>query len=159
MHAWVGQKRLNCNVFIRASRKERARRATKDLHAANNLSSQLKFRRFVKVCRCEDSSVRHSASLLFINTDQISVEPCRTTELSSATAVQRNSGRAAKRETHCGPHALLPEQPGLTCSSNGLFHAMPCSIGAQAHRKTMARRAAPLAQRQRRCGTGSGCCV
>ena len=73
----------------------------------------------------------------------------RTTELGSATAVQRNSGRAAKRETHCGPHAPLPEQPDLTWSSHSLVHAMPCSIRAQARSLTMGRHAAPLAQRQR----------
>ena len=44
--------------WARASSKERARRATKDLHAANNLSSQLKFLRSVHRCRYEDASVR-----------------------------------------------------------------------------------------------------
>ena len=81
-----------------------------------------------------------SASLLFINTDQISVEPCRTTELGSATAVQRNSGRARSGK----PTAATA---GAACHS--LLHAMPCSIRAQARSLTMGRHAAPLAQRQR----------
>ena len=137
---------LNLVVLpIRASSKERARRATKDLHAANNLSSELKFRRFVHRCRYEDASSQVFAHLLFVNTTK---SVSNLVEPPNSAARRQFKGIRAGREAG-NPLRPLPEQPDLTWSCHSLLHAMPCSIRAQARSLTMGRHAAPLAQRQR----------
>jgi len=139
-------------LVLRASSKERARRATKDLHAANNLSSQLKFRRSVHRCRCEDASVRQVRESSMC---KLALTPDQPDQLGSATAVQRNSGRARSGKPTAAtagaarPHMVLPQSP----PRHAVLNPRP---GAQLdHGKTRcAIGAAP-----ERCGPGAGYCV
>ena len=116
------------------------------MHAANNLSSELKFRRFVHTCRCEDASVRQVRESAICKHPTKSVQ--NLDEPPNSAARRQFKGIRAGREAG-NPLRPLPEQPDLTWSCHSLLHAMPCSIRAQARSLTMGRHAAPLAQRQR----------